>query len=257
MFSDDLALDVKGAYRDLIQGGASSEDAKEALLAQFKDDLADQDTGPVVWLAFAVTAWKLGRLDDATKARALAIIDDGEGLDLWDSQKLRRARVNALKKVAQLLGTAQPDEVKPKAPKVHFTDWQLGEVIGLKTTDGDWALLHVADHLSQGHDRYPVCELLNWRGATPALTLKTLNACKVLPCLPEVKGLPPRSSHRFVFQDFDSKAAKDRLVRTGLSRTSGFSVFSRIFRKKPFQPAAGTTYLGLVSLDGFLSHHAP
>lgn len=62
LFSDDVACDVRSDYRELLEDGASDAEALSRTLVRYGDALADEDDEPIVILALAVTASKLGRL---------------------------------------------------------------------------------------------------------------------------------------------------------------------------------------------------
>lgn len=64
IFSDDTAQDVRTSYRQLIEDGASGEEATRSLVEQFADMVGDTDDGPVFWIALAATLGKplVGRL---------------------------------------------------------------------------------------------------------------------------------------------------------------------------------------------------
>src|SRR5262245_34264570 len=99
LFSDDLACDVRDGYRELLEDGVADE-ALVRTLAAHRDSLADSDDEPIVVLALAVTASKVGRLPADLRDRAVAILDAGRGVERWeDDPKLLKRRVAALDKV--------------------------------------------------------------------------------------------------------------------------------------------------------------
>ena len=86
IFSDDTASDIRGDYRDLLGDGYSPAEATDQILSEWKDSLDDPEERSVVWLALAVTQWKLGRLEERVKGKALEIIDSGSDLDRWEGK---------------------------------------------------------------------------------------------------------------------------------------------------------------------------
>jgi hypothetical protein len=86
IFSDDLASDLKEDFRDLISDGFSSSEAVEKLLLEYQPT-GDPDEEPVFWLALALTQWKLGRLEERTKLKAISIIDNQNDLKRWEDSK--------------------------------------------------------------------------------------------------------------------------------------------------------------------------
>src|SRR5256885_1319569 len=99
LFSDDVACDVRGVYREIL--GDQVEDARAIaeVLDRFRGSLADADDEPVVVLALAVTASKLGRLTPELRGRAIALLDAGRGLERRaDDARLLKHRQRALGK---------------------------------------------------------------------------------------------------------------------------------------------------------------
>src|SRR5262245_32153824 len=83
IFSDDLAADVRDAFTDYVAQGLNAAAATEKLIAESASSLEDDEEAPVFWLALAATQWKLGRLIDNVRDRALQVIDSGEDLRRW------------------------------------------------------------------------------------------------------------------------------------------------------------------------------
>lgn len=84
IFSDDTAADTRDAFTDFIAEGMPPADATDRLIAESADILADDDDSAVFWLALAATQWKLGRLLDSVRDRAIEIIDSGADLRRWE-----------------------------------------------------------------------------------------------------------------------------------------------------------------------------
>ncbi len=112
IFSDDLACDVRDAYRDLLVDGHSGQQATKRLIDQFAQEIKDYDDGPIFWLALAKLQWEYGQLDDRVKARALKLIDSGVALKRWTQRTLdARAgtrRQHVLAKLRDQLCSPQP-----------------------------------------------------------------------------------------------------------------------------------------------------
>src|ERR1700722_11442496 len=86
IFSDDVACDVRDSYRQLVTDGLTGPAATKRLLLEWKEVLADEDDGPLFWLALAATQWQFGRLEARVKARALKIIANGSSLGRWSAE---------------------------------------------------------------------------------------------------------------------------------------------------------------------------
>src|SRR4051812_17581053 len=86
IFADDVACDVRDTYRQLLTEGLTGPEATNRLLRGRKEDLADEDDGPVFWLALAAAQWQCGRLEARVKTRALKTIANGSSLGRWSEE---------------------------------------------------------------------------------------------------------------------------------------------------------------------------
>jgi hypothetical protein len=77
LFSDDTACDLREDFRSAIADGLSAAADTDRILAEYHPDPADSPYAATVWLAIAVTQWKLGRLEERVRDEALAAIDGG------------------------------------------------------------------------------------------------------------------------------------------------------------------------------------
>ncbi len=144
LFSDDLACDVRDLYRELLEDGVDDEEATARVIERFAQITDDPDEGPVFWLALAATQSRVGRLTEQMRDRALAIIDEGRGLHLWEEDPaLLKRREAALAKVRDRLTGPQPARRKLRPPARHVTDLAPGDVIGRRARER-WALYRVA-----------------------------------------------------------------------------------------------------------------
>jgi hypothetical protein len=166
IFSDDTACDVREEWRDHVGNGLSGPQATDRLLQQYAGELDDPDSGPVIWLALAVTQWKSGRLEDRVKKQAIAIIDDGTDLRRWaEDAKLRKKRADVLAKTRGQLLSPQPAARKVPRPFTHGCEWEIGEVVAYRLRSGRYVVFRVVDHHSDKGGTSPVCQFYDWIGA--------------------------------------------------------------------------------------------
>jgi hypothetical protein len=134
IFSDDTAADTRDAFSDYIAEGLTSAEATGRLLAESADILADEEDAPVFWLAVAATQWKLGRLIDDVRDRAIEIIDSGADLRRWQNNS--KAEINQRKKhLAKLRDQLLSPQPKPKKLKQFVkssTDFKPGDVASFR-----------------------------------------------------------------------------------------------------------------------------
>ena len=167
VFSDDLAADLRGDFRDLIGEGLTSTQAVDQLMAEYKSSLDDRDEMPVFWISLASIQWKLGRLEERTRQEALRVIDTGLDLERWDVPKERQKRSAVLAKLREEL-LSPPLEPK-RVPQIikEANDWVVGEVVAFRLLSGKWTLLRVIGHHVDKGGRIAACELLDWVGDLP------------------------------------------------------------------------------------------
>lgn len=210
VFSDDLATDLRGDFRELIGEGLSPSEATERLMTEYASSLEDPNEMPVFWIALALTQWNLGRLEDRTKNMALAVIDDGTDLSRWDDPVHRAKRAAVLAKVrAELLSTQPPAKRIPRTVK-ESNAWEIGEIIGFQLLSGKWTLFRVIGHHVDKGGRFAVCELLNWLD-------HQLPTPEIIAALPIRKESSSGGISQFIFPQPGKKTHQARIVRTGLS----------------------------------------
>jgi|GEM_PF-2098801 len=167
VFDDDLAADLREAYRELVGEGRSGSEATRILVERWGRDLADADMAPVFWLSLAATQWQLGRLEDSVKAKALEMMDTGADLERWRADpKAAKERRGVLGKLRRRLESSPPTPKKVRPTYKSTCDWEVGEIIAYRLRSGRLILVRVLGrHIDQG-GVYPTCEVLDWTGET-------------------------------------------------------------------------------------------
>lgn len=166
IFSDDLALDVKGAFKDKIAFGQSAVDATAELLIEYNDVIEDSDESCVFWLALSLVQWQLGRLQENVKNKSLEIIKTGKDLERWkENPKEFKKRKAVLEKLKVQLLSKQPVAKKIPIPFVSNTKMQVGDVLSYRHPSGNFAMLKVLGIKEDNcGDRYPQIEILDHFG---------------------------------------------------------------------------------------------
>lgn len=212
VFSDDLAADIRGDFRELIGDGLTPSEATDRLKAEYASSLANPDEMPVFWIALALSQWKLGRLEESTKKMALQVIDDGTDLARWDDAKSRVKREAVLAKTrADLLAAPPPAKRVPRTIR-EANEWQLGETIGFQLLSGNWTMFRVIGHHADNGGRFAVCELLDWVG-------EAFPSKDMIEKLQIKRENSPRGISQFLFQEPRKKEEQARVVRLGVSTT--------------------------------------
>jgi hypothetical protein len=208
LYSDDLAADLRGEFRDLIGDGLTADAALERLESRFASSLQDPEEAPVFWLSIAHTAWKIGRPIERATNEALRAISAGLDLKRWPDEADRSKRAAVLERVeADLRSTPKPPTRIPKRI-VAANDWRIGEIIGYRLASGAWTLFRVVGHHQDRGGRHAVCEPLDWVG-------------RDLPSPTKITGLSARQptsqwrAPQFMMAEPRKHKDAERLLRTG------------------------------------------
>ncbi|MFO1066109.1 MAG: hypothetical protein U0892_19790 [Pirellulales bacterium] len=153
VFSDDLAAEIRGDFRELIGDGLTPSEATDRLKAEYALSLADPDEMPVFWIALALSQWKLGRLEESTKKMALQVIDDGTDLARWDDAKVESNGKRFSQKCEPTCLLLRRRKGVPRTIR-EANEWQLGETIGLQLLSGNWTMFRVIGHHADKGGRF-------------------------------------------------------------------------------------------------------
>ena len=165
LFDNDDTADLRADYRAYLADAQSDAGAIDAIAVDYAASLDRPQDTTAVWLALASIQWRLGRLDPRVKAAALAIIDDGLDLALWEDSPLRKRRAAVLAKLRKVLsGPLPPAKALPKPPPLQLAGWNFSEVVGYRMASGKYVLLHVLGYRvwSTLFVRAPTVTILNW-----------------------------------------------------------------------------------------------
>lgn len=165
IFENDEACDVRDEYREHIEDGVEDAEATRLTLAKFRSYFDDPESGPVCILALAVTQSKIGRLDPDIRSRALAAIDSGVDLAIWereDPKSLPKRRAVLEKARAQLIGP-QPARKRLRPPRKETCSLVAGDGLALTTPSG-LALLRVVRVRDYRVGEDPILEELEFSG---------------------------------------------------------------------------------------------
>lgn len=136
LYQNDIALDVKSAYKSLLKKGLTDKEAEEKLLDIYCGITADRDESPFFWMALADTQWNLGRLDENVKRKAFEAIATENSEDIFGvmgkAAVLRRKAV--LKELENKLTRDQPKRKTVSAKKAYICDWKNGDIYYLPIT---------------------------------------------------------------------------------------------------------------------------
>lgn len=130
LYQDDIAVMIKDYYKDQLRRGKSECAITQELMKQNEYILEDCDDAPIFWFALADTQWKLGRLEEFVREKALYYIQDGRDLSRWQAENSKAAKVREkeLCILEQQLLTPQPPVKKISQYKLYHCNWKIGDV---------------------------------------------------------------------------------------------------------------------------------
>lgn len=165
IFANDTAADIRGEYREHLEDQLPDAEATRLVIESFA--YLQEDNSAELWVALAAAQSQVGRLDDEVKASALAVIDQGSGLELWaeaGSTELTK-RVAALQKLREQLTGEQPAPKKLRRPwRYEETELVAGDVLSHTAADGRMVLFRVAGVVRSRVGDCPCLEWLDWTG---------------------------------------------------------------------------------------------
>jgi hypothetical protein len=215
VFSDDVACDVRDHYRELVEDGVEDGAATQLTVERFRASLEESDG--VALLAFAVTQSKIGRLDPDIRDRALAVLDRGADLEMWerDNPKLLPKRRAILEKARAQLTGPQPPRRRLRPPKRISSGLAAGDVLALALPQRV-TLLRVVRVRSHRRGETPVLEELDFDGAeVPSRDALEHIGPKVTDPIALVDALSPDTRFfAFVMKRIDWQRAGFRKVQT-------------------------------------------
>lgn len=160
IFGDDLACDIRGCYRTLIEDGARDAAATRQTMKAFENYFKGQH-GTVAILALALAQSEMGRLDPKIRDLALAAIDSGGDLERWQEEgpDYLGERIAALAAARAQLAGAQPARKRLKRPPQIPCGLVSGDVLAFDGPKGP-VLIRVVRVLPARDAETPVVEEL-------------------------------------------------------------------------------------------------
>jgi hypothetical protein len=215
LFSDDLGCDVRAHYRELLEDGVEDAVATRQTVEAFRAYL--EESSGVALLAFAVTQSKLGRLDPDIRDRALAVLDRGADLEMWerDEPKLLPKRRAMLEKARAQLTGQQPLRKRLRPPKRISSGLAAGDVLALALPRRVTLLRVVRVHSHRRHET-PVLEELDFEGTEvpPRDAIERLGPALTEPVTLVDPLSPDKRFFPHVIKGIDWQAAGFRKVET-------------------------------------------
>jgi len=165
IFSNDLAADAKNDYKEHIANGKAPKEARVLLQKEHGITEDNNEDSREFWLVLSLIEYKLGRLEDEVKEKAIAIIDSGENLKDWqnlgaDAKDVKK-REAVLEKLKQTLLSEQPAAKPVKKRPVNITPYKIGEVFYYQHTNEKFYLFLVYRHHTDKGGTYACAQQLD------------------------------------------------------------------------------------------------
>ena len=126
LYQNDIALDVKNNYIELVRLGASSLEATEILIAANSHIIADTEDSVLFWLALADCQCDFGVLEQDVKNHALSCIERiVEADESCDKLYISHTELEKLKEKI-LSPTHSPKKIRPI--NLYHCEWQINDV---------------------------------------------------------------------------------------------------------------------------------
>ena len=90
LYGNDTTCDVRDAYMDCLKEQLSNQEAFEKIFEEYEELIGDEYEEPLFWFALAETQWKVGRLTENVKERALEWIEKDGGKSEFFVDDIRR-----------------------------------------------------------------------------------------------------------------------------------------------------------------------
>jgi hypothetical protein len=257
VFSNDLAADVRSAWREAILGGEDPAQASARIIERSGSphDLAPEVTAEVTefWTGLAAAQMETGRLQPDVRDRALAVIAAGGDLDVWEESGAGRQRERVLERLARKLRGPQPEPKRlRRPPRPPDPGVEVGDVLRIFSRDRRRSALFAVVEMNEWktlRGRHPVVLGLYWSGG-PIPSDAELSA---LPYLGHVDMSPVEGDVLLEHMDGAYPMLGILLVtRRGLEfgPDIGEIVARGVHRAGPHPPASFTGFPTLVSFVG-------
>ncbi len=190
-------------------------------MLEWEEALKNPDEANIIWVALALTQWRVGRLQDSVKEHAVNIIENGTDLKRWQGpQKSQRKKILEETKAILLSTQPQPKNI-PKRHKQQC-DWDVGEIIAYKTLSGKLVLLKLVAHHIDNGGKTPQFQLLDWAGEKIPFQWR-------VHCLKVKKHVFPEGGDINGFSQFaiscdtPNGPPQERIIRTGVTSKPSIS----------------------------------
>ena len=128
LYQNDLCADVRDDYITKLKIGKKDDEALQEILSEYKDEQEDSDCKYDFFIGLADTLWKMGRLTNDIKERAMEMIEEDRLSERWQFEEIRKDRIDLLDKLEAQLRSPMPKRKKISVHKPYVLGWEEGDV---------------------------------------------------------------------------------------------------------------------------------
>jgi len=226
LYANDLAVEVKNYYIEQLQLGYDNNEATRLTLEQYSECFNSEDEDMTdYWLVMADTQWKIGRLDESVKKKAIDIIENDEDLIHYAYEvDLYNERKEVLRILLERLKTPQPEPKKIKKLEFYICPWKVNDAYALQMKGKDaihagienrWLIIIKIDekYVKPGH----IMPIVRFKLTASDQLPETLSDINELPyfMLYNVKGLVIYKSYMWIEKKRAMSKVLKRLIYLG------------------------------------------
>ena len=132
LYQDDIAEDVRDAYKDRLHRGKNGPTITQELIEEYKLEQLDNDDAAVFWMALADIQWSCGRLEPHVLNKALEYIDSGADMQRWSDPIQAKKRKAVISELRKKITSTQPPEKHFSAYRLYRCNWKAGDVFAYR-----------------------------------------------------------------------------------------------------------------------------
>lgn len=127
LYGNDVTADVKDTYMNCLEYNSDDADAMAEFMEEMKEYFST-DEECLVWYALADTQWKLGRLTDDVKNRAMQSIANDASVEFFEGKSKEKWRATLEKLNLQLQQPMKPYKRIRNLRDEVAEVWEIGDI---------------------------------------------------------------------------------------------------------------------------------
>lgn len=127
---NDMYADLHDSYIAFLKYGICEADALKYTLQKYEGYVKDAEEQNLFWISLADIMWKVGRLTDEVKEKAISCINSEEELSKWYeiSKESGDERKTILENLKERLNSIQLEKKKYRKKRYKSCEWSNGDI---------------------------------------------------------------------------------------------------------------------------------